>query len=122
MKIRTRSTRRAAAVMAVALLATACGGVLAALMAGNAVVLVPPPEVVLVAWRLAEILWEAGVPEELLQEKSKPFKRIVVFEMNLGQYVDEIRRVLGEKKVEFFGQMNGVLITPAQITEVIGNE
>jgi 2-oxoglutarate/2-oxoacid ferredoxin oxidoreductase subunit alpha len=65
-------------------------------------------------------LWP--VPEEMLQEKSKPFKRIVVFEMNLGQYVHEIQRVLGGKKVEFFGQMNGVLITPAQIMEVIGNE
>ncbi len=64
-------------------------------------------------------LWP--VPEELLQEKAKSFKRIVVFEMNLGQYVHEIRRVLGDKKVGFFGQMNGVLITPAQIMEVIGN-
>ncbi len=65
-------------------------------------------------------LWP--VPEEMLREKAKPFKRIVVFEMNLGQYVHEIQRVLGGKKVEFFGQMNGVLITPAQIMEVIGNE
>jgi 2-oxoglutarate ferredoxin oxidoreductase subunit alpha len=64
-------------------------------------------------------LWP--VPEELLQEKAKPFNRIVVFEMNLGQYIHEIRRVLGDKKVEFFGQMNGVLITPGQIMEVIGN-
>lgn len=64
-------------------------------------------------------LWP--VAEELLQEKAKPFKRIVVFEMNLGQYIHEIRRVLSNKKVEFFGQMNGVLITPAQIMEVIDN-
>ena len=65
-------------------------------------------------------LWP--VPEELLQQKAKPYKRIIVFEMNLGQYVHEIRRVLGGKTVEFFGQMNGVLITPAQIMEVINNE
>lgn len=48
-------------------LAIACGGVVAALAAGNAVILKPPPETVLTAWRLAEVLWSAGVPENLLQ-------------------------------------------------------
>lgn len=64
-------------------------------------------------------LWP--VPEELLLEKAHRFQRIVVIEMNLGQYVHEIRRVFGGRTVEFFGQMNGVLITPAQVMEVIGN-
>ncbi|MBU0464781.1 MAG: pyruvate flavodoxin/ferredoxin oxidoreductase [Proteobacteria bacterium] len=62
------------------------------------------------------------VPEELLRKKAKKFKRIVVIEMNLGQYVNEIKRILCDKKVEFYGQMNGVLITPAKIMEVIENE
>ena len=65
-------------------------------------------------------LWP--VPEELLIETAKPFKRIVVIEMNLGQYVNEIKRVLCDKKIMFYGQMNGVLITPAKIMEVIENE
>jgi len=65
-------------------------------------------------------LWP--VPEELLVEKAKRFKRILVIEMNLGQYVNEIRRVLSGRKVEFYGQMDGVLITPAKIVEVFGNE
>jgi len=65
-------------------------------------------------------LWP--VPVELLQEKAKSFKHIVVIEMNLGQYVNEIKRVLCDKKVKFYGQMNGVLITPATIMEVIENE
>jgi RHH-type transcriptional regulator, proline utilization regulon repressor / proline dehydrogenase / delta 1-pyrroline-5-carboxylate dehydrogenase len=43
------------------------GGVLAALAAGNAVVLKPAPETVLAGWRLAESLWEAGIPRETLQ-------------------------------------------------------
>jgi RHH-type proline utilization regulon transcriptional repressor/proline dehydrogenase/delta 1-pyrroline-5-carboxylate dehydrogenase len=43
-----------------------CGGVLAALMAGNAVVLKPAPETAATAARLAEQLWEAGVPREVL--------------------------------------------------------
>ncbi len=64
-------------------------------------------------------LWP--VPEQLLREKARPFRRIVVFEMNLGQYVREIRRVLGDKTVEFFGQMDGVLISPRKIVEVIAN-
>ena len=64
-------------------------------------------------------LWP--VPEELLLEKARHFRRIVVIEMNLGQYVQEIRRVLCGKKVEFYGQMDGLLITPAQILEVIGH-
>jgi len=41
--------------------------------------------------------------------------------MNLGQYVDEIKKILPEKKVEFYGQMNGVLITPETLMEVIIN-
>ncbi|MBU1340330.1 MAG: pyruvate flavodoxin/ferredoxin oxidoreductase [Proteobacteria bacterium] len=65
-------------------------------------------------------LWP--VPEELIQEKAAPYNRIVVVEMNLGQYVNEIKRVLCNKKVKFYGQMNGVLITPATIMEVIENE
>ena len=65
-------------------------------------------------------LWPT--PDELLLEKAKLFKRIVVIEMNLGQYVNEIKRILCDKKVEFYGQMNGVLITPAKIMEVIENE
>ena len=43
------------------------GGVFAALAAGNAVVLKPAPEAVLVAWNLANAVWDAGVPREVLQ-------------------------------------------------------
>lgn len=64
-------------------------------------------------------LWP--VPEDLIIEKAQSFKRIVVFEMNLGLYVQEIRRVLCTRKVDFYGQMNGALITPEKIAEVIVN-
>src|SRR5262249_32234622 len=43
------------------------GGVLAALAAGNAVILKPAPEAVLVGWWLANCLWDAGIPREILQ-------------------------------------------------------
>ncbi len=43
-----------------------CGGVLAALMAGNSVILKPAPESVRIGWWLAQQLWAAGVPREVL--------------------------------------------------------
>ncbi len=63
-------------------------------------------------------LWP--VPEELIMEKAMPFQDIVVLEMNLGQYFLEIERVL-RKKVRFLGKMDGTLITPAQIREVVAH-
>ncbi len=64
-------------------------------------------------------LWP--VPEEAIRKAAAPYKRVVVAEMNLGQYVREIQRVLPDKTVDFLGQMNGDLIQPARIQEVIEN-
>lgn len=64
-------------------------------------------------------LWP--VPEALIRRAARHAKRVVVIEMNLGQYVNEIRRVLSDKPVDFFGQMDGRLITPSQIGEVIAH-
>ncbi len=47
--------------------AIAAGGVLAALAAGNAVILKPAPETVATAYLLAQQLWQAGVPRDVLQ-------------------------------------------------------
>ncbi len=44
---------------------------------------------------------------------------MVVVEMNLGQYVREIERLLPDKKVDFVGQMDGNLITPRRIREAL---
>ena len=65
-------------------------------------------------------LWP--VPEPLLREKAAAYSRIVVVEMNLGQYVREIRRVLPDHDIRFLGQMNGELIKPHQIQEVVNGE
>lgn len=62
-------------------------------------------------------LWP--VPEELIASKARQYKKILVVEMNLGQYVFEIERVLKDKKVDFLGKMDGSLITPGQIMEMI---
>jgi 2-oxoglutarate ferredoxin oxidoreductase subunit alpha len=62
-------------------------------------------------------LWP--VPEKKLNEIAEKYDRIIMVEMNLGQYVREIERVLPDKHVTFFGQMNGKLITPAQIERTV---
>jgi 2-oxoglutarate ferredoxin oxidoreductase subunit alpha len=62
-------------------------------------------------------LWP--VPEDFIREKAAPYKRVVVAEMNLGQYVREVKRLLPDKEIAFVGQMNGELIKPGQIMEVV---
>jgi 2-oxoglutarate ferredoxin oxidoreductase subunit alpha len=62
-------------------------------------------------------LWP--VPEDLIRKKAENFKHIVVAEMNLGQYVNEIERILPKKQIKFYGQMDGSLIYPDQLKEAI---
>ncbi len=45
----------------------AAGGVLAALATGNTVIFKPAAEAVLVDWYLAQIFWEAGITQQVLQ-------------------------------------------------------
>ena len=61
------------------------------------------------------------VPENLIRQAAASHKKIVVIEMNLGQYVNEIKRVLCDREIKFYGQMNGLMISPAKIMEVIEN-
>jgi RHH-type proline utilization regulon transcriptional repressor/proline dehydrogenase/delta 1-pyrroline-5-carboxylate dehydrogenase len=48
-------------------LAIPCGGVAAALAAGNTVILKPASDTVLIAYKLCECFWRAGVPRTALQ-------------------------------------------------------
>ena len=66
---------------------------------------------------ILKTLWP--VPESLIREKTAAFKRVIMVEMNLGQYVRELQRLLPHRTIEFIGQMNGDLIKPEQIKEVI---
>lgn len=43
------------------------GGILAALAAGNTVLFKPAPEAILSGWELVNVLWEAGIPKEMVQ-------------------------------------------------------
>jgi 2-oxoglutarate/2-oxoacid ferredoxin oxidoreductase subunit alpha len=58
-------------------------------------------------------LWP--VPEQVLRYAARKTDRALVAEMNLGQYVHEVRRVLCDKRVDFHGKMSGQLITPSEI-------
>jgi 2-oxoglutarate ferredoxin oxidoreductase subunit alpha len=65
-------------------------------------------------------LWP--VPENVIRQAARNARRVVVVEMNLGQYVREIKRILPRTSISFCGQMDGRLITPARITEAVTNE
>ncbi|MBW2619175.1 MAG: pyruvate flavodoxin/ferredoxin oxidoreductase [Deltaproteobacteria bacterium] len=64
-----------------------------------------------------QTLWPA--PEKLIRRQSEGVERVVVVEMNLGQYVREVERVLEGKRVDFLGRMDGQLISPAAIREAV---
>ncbi len=73
-----------------------------------------------IAHLVLKTLWP--VPENLIRDITGRFSKIVVIEMNMGQYVREIQRVVGSKPVEFFGLMDGNLITPTRIKEVLSHD
>jgi 2-oxoglutarate/2-oxoacid ferredoxin oxidoreductase subunit alpha len=73
-----------------------------------------------IALLVLKTLWP--VPERLIGQFARTARRIVMVEMNMGQYVREIKRVLPEKQIDFLGQMDGRLIAPAQIKRVIDRE
>lgn len=58
--------------------------------------------------------------EKELIELSKRVDRIIVVEMNMGQYFLEVDRIAGKHtKVEKYGRVNGELITPEEIISFI---
>lgn len=61
-------------------------------------------------------LWPS--PKTRLKQLGEKYKKILVIELNKGQYLEEIERVL-LRKVEFMGQANGRSISPTQIIEKI---
>ncbi len=68
---------------------------------------------------ILKTLWP--VPENLIREKAGHVQRVVVVEMNLGQYVREIERILPDKTIDFLGRMDGRLISPRQIKEAVAH-
>jgi 2-oxoglutarate ferredoxin oxidoreductase subunit alpha len=64
---------------------------------------------------LLKTLWP--VPAAAIRRAAAGIRRVLTVEMNLGQYVREIERVLPGHKVDFCGQMDGRLIAPETIVE-----
>ena len=62
-------------------------------------------------------LWP--VPEQVILNAAKGMERILVVEMNLGQYLQEVRRVVCNQRVDFYGKMSGQLISPREIIEEV---
>ena len=57
-------------------------------------------------------------PEKQLKALGEKFKKILVIELNVGQYVEEIERVM-QRKVEFFGKADGRSILPSEIVKKV---
>lgn len=53
-------------------------------------------------------------PHKRLKQIGESYKKILVVELNKGQYLEEIERILG-RKVEFLGKANGRTIEPSEI-------
>ena len=70
-----------------------------------------------VALLVLKTLWP--VPAQLIVETAAKYSNVVVVEMNLGQYVHEIERILPDKTIRFLGRMDGSLISPGQILEEV---
>jgi 2-oxoglutarate ferredoxin oxidoreductase subunit alpha len=62
-------------------------------------------------------LWP--VPAAVIRRVAENARRILVVEMNLGQYVREVERILPGKAVDFLGHMDGRLIAPETIAEAV---
>ena len=62
-------------------------------------------------------LWP--VPETALRAALGPVRRVVVAELNLGQYRREIERLAGGREVLGLHRVDGELISPAEIAEAV---
>jgi len=59
-------------------------------------------------------------PSKALKEMAKKVKHFFVFEMNMGQMVEDVRLALdGGGEVHFYGRPGGVIPTPLEISRVI---
>ncbi|MDU7692693.1 MAG: 2-oxoglutarate synthase subunit alpha [Helicobacter sp.] len=57
-------------------------------------------------------------PQKELKELAQKYKKIMVIELNQGQYVEEIERVI-LKKVKFIGKADGRSIPPNELETII---
>ena len=59
-------------------------------------------------------------PVEKVQELAKRVKQYLVFEMNMGQMLEDVQLALeGQGEVSFYGRPGGVIPTPSEVVRVI---
>ena len=57
-------------------------------------------------------------PQKQLQALGKKINKILVLELNKGQYLHEVERVM-QRNVEFLGKANGRSLSPQEIINKI---
>ena len=62
-------------------------------------------------------LWPS--PDKKIQELCKKFDKILVTELNMGQYINEIERVSGRRDFNTLFKSNGRPIAPIEIIEKV---
>ncbi len=61
-------------------------------------------------------------PTRSLVELSRAVSDFLVFEMNTGQMVEDVKLALeGRRRIHFYGRPGGIISTPDEIAKVIGN-
>jgi 2-oxoglutarate ferredoxin oxidoreductase subunit alpha len=59
-------------------------------------------------------------PSEKVQELAKQTKHFLVFEMNMGQMIEDVRLALeGNGEASFYGRPGGVIPTPSEVSRVL---
>jgi 2-oxoglutarate ferredoxin oxidoreductase subunit alpha len=59
-------------------------------------------------------------PNEAVKELAKKIKYYLVFEMNMGQMIEDVQLALeGQGEVSFYGRPGGVIPTPSEVSRVI---
>jgi 2-oxoglutarate ferredoxin oxidoreductase subunit alpha len=62
-------------------------------------------------------------PSPALRELGKRIKLFFVFEMNMGQMVEDVRIALGgEADIHFYGRPGGIVPTPLEISRIISSQ
>ena len=64
-------------------------------------------------------LWP--VPEQAIQAALDGVERVIVAELNLGDYRREVERLAGGRRVVGLNRVDGELISPEQIVSMVGN-
>jgi 2-oxoglutarate ferredoxin oxidoreductase subunit alpha len=59
-------------------------------------------------------------PYEKIREVARTTKQFLVFEMNMGQMLEDVQLALeGKREISFYGRPGGVIPTPSEILRVI---